>query len=110
MRDKLESLFRDFLDSLREHQALELRIPCCRSAHNAMDIDGGNQATKSCRLMDSRTTKKYVQIFAVGVLVQELLIKSKSISQRLFITNSLVYNTLLSLIYSLTHLLTHSLT
>ena len=90
VRDKIQSLFRDFLHSLREHQALELRIPCCRSAHNAMDIDGGNQATKSCRLMDSRTTKKYVQIFAVGVLVQELLIKSKSISQRLFITNSLV--------------------
>lgn len=85
MRDKIESLFRDFLHSLRVHRVLELRIPCSRSAHNAMDIDGGNQATatKSCRLMDSRTTKKFVQIFAVAVLVLELVIKSKSISQRL---------------------------
>ncbi len=90
MRDKIQSLFRDFLHSLRVNRVLVLRIPCSHLAHNAMDIDGGNQATatKSCRLMDSRTTKKYVQIFAVAVLVQELIIKSKSISQRLSLIHS----------------------
>jgi len=88
IRRKLESLFTAFLDALRHDQLLDLCIPISASSiaqttENATEMGGDyDQTTKLCRLTNGRSSKKYVQIFAVAVLVLELIIKSKTISQR----------------------------
>ena len=75
VRRKLEGLFIAFLHGLRSNLVIDLRIP------TSVLIDD-EQGVKTCRLSDFRSCKKYTQLFAVAVLVLELIIKSKSISQR----------------------------
>ncbi len=74
-RSKVEGLFIAFLHGLHSNLVIDLHIP------TSILIDD-EQQFKTCRLGDFRSCKKYTQLFAVAVLVLELIIKSKTISQR----------------------------
>lgn len=78
VRRKLEALFVSFLHGLSSNLVIDLRIP-------ASILVNDEQVFKLRRLSDSRSCKKYTQLFAVAVLVLELIIKSKSISQRWYV-------------------------